>query len=590
MIEQILSIIDNSDYDFTTYAKQGDELSHLFDELRPYFRLKHAIAKALEPKKILEIGVGYGYSAKTFLDAVPNASFVCLYSNSDLLTYSQGSCKWPLDITKMHNIQHVSEDSITKSEFPGGYYDLIHINGQRDGDIIFSYLERALKQANYILVDGFWASKENMLAISYFSEKFKDFIEYIITIPSYSGEYLIKVKDNKVLFSNPDASYSDLAECYDDNYFLRDCGGYEAFKKGKGKSYFDTRHSSLIGLLDIHKDESVLDVGCGRGEMSYLAYIAGGHVKGLDYSKASIDIAKANYHVEDNRLSFIYSDFLEYTADTKFDKIVAADFVEHVEQPILENMFKKSSDLLCKNGLFLVHTAPNKNHYQEYVERRDIAKSIGSYLPENPRSYYEDLMHINEQTPDVLEESLKKYFRSVHVWTTDFPDMLGDLTGDLDDPKKSFGRSIVAIASHKVLAKNDILLLCSQYKVDSTFLDCNLNVEKYPEEVSVNEVFEIEVTLKNNSLERLSTYDPFPINFSYHWRDSSNEYVIYDGQRTSLVVPVLPGSYVTQNVIIKAPEISGTFLLEVSMVQELNFWFEEKIPDFPTSLGITVKE
>jgi hypothetical protein len=57
MIEEILAEAKVSEFDFRRYAHPQDPLAHLFDEWVPYYRLKTAIAKTLQPKSILEIGV-----------------------------------------------------------------------------------------------------------------------------------------------------------------------------------------------------------------------------------------------------------------------------------------------------------------------------------------------------------------------------------------------------------------------------------------------------------------------------------------------------------------------------------------------------
>src|ERR1035438_4093889 len=50
-----------SDYDFRLSACPDDPFRYLFDEWVPYYRGKWAIARYLQPKRILEIGVRYGY-------------------------------------------------------------------------------------------------------------------------------------------------------------------------------------------------------------------------------------------------------------------------------------------------------------------------------------------------------------------------------------------------------------------------------------------------------------------------------------------------------------------------------------------------
>src|ERR1039458_4621811 len=51
-------------------------------------------------------------------------------------------------------------DSQKMSSFPGGSYDLIHIDGQQDGKGTLHDLDLALGQGRYILVDGYFWTRE----------------------------------------------------------------------------------------------------------------------------------------------------------------------------------------------------------------------------------------------------------------------------------------------------------------------------------------------------------------------------------------------------------------------------------------------
>lgn len=67
----------------------------------------------------------------------------------------------------------------------------------------------------------------------------------------------------------------------------------------------------------------------------------------------------------------------------------------------------------------------------------------------------------------------------------------------------------------------------------------------------------------------------YPINFSYHWKDENGQFIIYDGERTSISV----GSKVNKLVPVKviAPSQRGRYKLILTLVQERRFWFEEVI-------------
>ena len=335
MLDKILSIYEKCDFNFKQFSNPDDELSYLFEEWLPYYRMKYAICKALEPKSILEIGVRYGYSAITFLSAVPDAQYFGIDNDTDTFGGSKGAIQWAKKITKKNNAEFFIANTQEMDVLPGEYYDLIHIDGQQDGDGTFHDLELALPKAKWILVDGFFWSKENMLSTTYFLEKYKQFIEYAIIIPSYAGDVLIKTKYSDKNIRISDKNYSDqtIREEYNQTYFLHSCGGYDSFKKYQGKQLTDDRLLAALYLASPNSNTSILDIGCGRGELCYALAQAGAYVVGIDYSRSAISIAEKTFldTIKKDNLDFICNDFLQFKFDKKFDRIIATDLIEHIE-------------------------------------------------------------------------------------------------------------------------------------------------------------------------------------------------------------------------------------------------------------------
>lgn len=160
----------------------------------------------------------------------------------------------------------------------------------------------------------------------------------------------------------------------------------------------------------------MLDIGCGRGELTNRFFELGANAIGVDYSRDAINIAQTTF-VENERLKYLCEDVLQFPEDEKFDRIIMADVVEHIEKFSLDRLLKKIPALLSDKGYLIIHTVPNKLYYDIYYA--DYVKELRNryvYMPANPRSYYEKLMHINEQTPATLKEALEQHFRNVTVW------------------------------------------------------------------------------------------------------------------------------------------------------------------------------
>jgi 2-polyprenyl-3-methyl-5-hydroxy-6-metoxy-1,4-benzoquinol methylase len=594
MIDLITKVYDTSDYDFRVFSNPKDELSYLFDEWIPYYKMKYAMCKVINPLSILEVGVRYGYSAITFLNASPEASYFGIDNNTNSFGGAKGAIEWAKKITDGYKTNFLIADTQQMTKFPGDIYDLIHIDGQQDGDGTIHDLELALEKGRWILLDGFFWSKENMLSATYFLEKYKHFIEYAIIIPSYAGDLLIKTKESakNIQISNENYSDQTIREEYDQTYFLQDCGGYDSFKKYHGTQLADERLLAVLYLASPDRNTSILDIGCGRGELCYAMVQAGASVTGIDYSQSAISIAEKTFQdaIKKDTLEFICDDFLQFKFDKKFDRIIATDFIEHIEKNRLELVLGKVAGLLKPEGLFIVHTSPNALNYEvPYEEKRAIARSIGSYLPKNPRTYYEDIMHINEQTPYSLKRCLEKYFTHSIVWVATAPDIVGSLARTFSTNETINAHSIFAVASNSPLDPFDIIHQLVQNPLDKNKLYVKITVQSYPVIVAPDEHFSVEIVLENLSFERWVSLLPNPVHLSYHWFDEKGTNSVFDGIRTSIRYPLVPGESRPFSLSVVAPKTSGEYVLQVTLVQEAYFWFENVVPTLPVSLRIKTK-
>jgi SAM-dependent methyltransferase len=79
----------------------------------------------------------------------------------------------------------------------------------------------------------------------------------------------------------------------------------------------------------IEAGQSVLDVGCGKGELANdLALRSGARVTGLDFNASSIELARARYHAPG--LEFVEGDALEWQPPYDYDVVVLSNVLEHI--------------------------------------------------------------------------------------------------------------------------------------------------------------------------------------------------------------------------------------------------------------------
>ncbi len=389
----------------------------------------------------------------------------------------------------------------------------------------------------------------------------------------HNGQNRIYIKLNREIGNLSKGGYSELANTYTESYYMTDCGGYDDFKNSHGME-MTARLREVYSLTAPSRGDRILDIGCGRGELSFALAAAGAQVEGVDYSKDAIAIAKRTFEGKCETLRYTCADIFEMKNLGTFDKIIMADVVEHIEQEVLEKIFQKISQSLRKDGCLIIHTAPNRDYYEiTYPELRQQARRLGVWKPRNPRSYYEQLMHINEQTPVELKSALSKYFRHVRVWT-------GGVRG-IDEVKTQdesrLDMDIFAIACQD---NGPLEAQLSSFIRRPEWDGCRVSIEAADIEISAGEREKmIGVTLLNEGTESLCSQRKYPINLSYHILDRSGDTLLFDGERTPIWEEIGPGVKRTMRLRLILPgELARRkdCVCRITLVAEGCFWFDRE--------------
>lgn len=106
--------------------------------------------------------------------------------------------------------------------------------------------------------------------------------------------------------------------------------------------------------------KTVLDFGCGEGQLGVQIGLLGANVEGIDISPELIDLARKRAELDhiDDRVHFHASDILESApAEASFDFVVCTDSLHHVDLPrvvaILCSCLKPGGTLIVKEPVSL---------------------------------------------------------------------------------------------------------------------------------------------------------------------------------------------------------------------------------------------
>jgi ubiquinone/menaquinone biosynthesis C-methylase UbiE len=83
----------------------------------------------------------------------------------------------------------------------------------------------------------------------------------------------------------------------------------------------------------VHGGETVLDVGCGKGELAHdLAERAGANVTGIDVNREALAFARSRFPSE--RLELVEADARTWEPQRSFDVVVLSNVLEHVDDRV----------------------------------------------------------------------------------------------------------------------------------------------------------------------------------------------------------------------------------------------------------------
>jgi SAM-dependent methyltransferase len=200
------------------------------------------------------------------------------------------------------------------------------------------------------------------------------------------------------------------ADIYDDQYFLQSCGGIE-FYKLYGPKVLKPMMRLCWLRAGVRKGMRVADVGCGRGEILYHAVAAGAEAHGLDYSTASVGIARTHSPTADIRVA--ETEKLPYP-DGSLDLIFFLGVFEHLYPKQQVAAYQEFRRVLAPGGRVIMATCTNRLYHKNltFALRRRLAaflRGLGMPVadPSPPRSDEDLSMHVDEQS----WFSLKRFFR-----------------------------------------------------------------------------------------------------------------------------------------------------------------------------------
>src|SRR5918996_1799864 len=127
------------------------------------------------------------------------------------------------------------------------------------------------------------------------------------------------------------------------------------------------RLGAVRALVDPRPGDRVLDLGCATGAVTHYLSTLGCRTVGVDAEPLAVERARELFP----ELEFELADVAELPFGTwAFDKAVAADLVEHVDDDTFARMLAELRRVLIPGGTLSIYT-PNRLHVIERLKERE---------------------------------------------------------------------------------------------------------------------------------------------------------------------------------------------------------------------------
>jgi len=238
-------------------------------------------------------------------------------------------------------------------------------------------------------------------------------------------------------------------DLYTEDYFRHACEGYDEFNETQGER-LSRRLATAFAVAQVTPGMTVLDVGCGRGEIVRHCTRLGADAFGVDYAPVAVAMSQMAVAIESGAMGktgIAQSDAKQLPfPNNYFDRVLMFDVVEHLYPWELHQAMLEVLRVLKPGGMFVVHTAPNVwyDHYAyRFVRLFRILSGEGAKYPADPRALNVAVnmeVHVNEQSGPSLWGGLRRAgFRTKKVW--------------LDSPPQNRSEHAVLAAARAVLFK-----------------------------------------------------------------------------------------------------------------------------------------
>ena len=225
-----------------------------------------------------------------------------------------------------------------------------------------------------------------------------------------------------------DGDSSSVRSLYHEDYYgAMAPANCEYFCKHRGAALLPNRLKGLA-RVKLEPGMTVLDVGCGRGELCIYCALRGLNAVGVDFASTAIAIGQElieQFQIRSRTVSYvslICADGCRLPFDDEsFDRIMSFAFLEHIELWQAELFVDEAKRVLRPNGVLVICTGPNELPIRL---AHGVFRPFANWLLHSKLPNYSDRIatersggHLHLWNPFSLQRLLAKYSMPCYVRT-----------------------------------------------------------------------------------------------------------------------------------------------------------------------------
>jgi 2-polyprenyl-3-methyl-5-hydroxy-6-metoxy-1,4-benzoquinol methylase len=163
-------------------------------------------------------------------------------------------------------------------------------------------------------------------------------------------------------------------------YFKSHARDWQTKAMDQDYNLIENRHNAVLeSMRNFPSGSSLLDVGCGTGQLAIQASKLGWSATGIDFAQEMIDLCLSNSKGENAKAEFVCTSVFDYDASSEsFDVVSAQGFIEYITLEQLDEFIDFAKRILKKKGKLALGSRNRLFNLHSLNEFTELETALGT--------------------------------------------------------------------------------------------------------------------------------------------------------------------------------------------------------------------